>query len=233
MSLWTFEVYWRRLLLGSSAVMLAGYLGATTALFYWLGRNPQNQVGWTDILLAPVRWEEFRERRGDTAIATAMVRLKERDYVEGFHGLRVGLARSPGNVKGRLALASLYRGHDPAQALKVLEAGLNFSAHDPDFLSVLFGFYAAQRAHGRALEIIAELLAPARQPPLPGEARHLLAATRAALLIEKGRAAEAQAEFARLPLARAPGMEDFRIEAELAIAADDAGALEGALRRMR
>ncbi|MDP2139156.1 MAG: hypothetical protein Q8J74_14995, partial [Candidatus Didemnitutus sp.] len=159
------------------------------------------------------------------------------------------------------------RGHDPAQALKVLEAGLNFSAHDPDFLSVLFGFYAAQRAHGRALEMMADLLAPARQPPLPAEARHLLEATRALLLIETGRAAEAltflpavsaeadvggrvarlrilallglgrvaeaQAEFARLPLARTPVMEDFRLEAELAIAADDAGALEGALRRMR
>ncbi len=266
-SIWTFEVYWRRLLLGSLAVMMAGYLGATTALFFWLGRNPQNQVGWTDILLAPARWEQFRERRGDTAIATALVRLKERDYVEGFHGLRVGLARSPGNVDGRTTLAGLYSGHDPAQALKVLEAGLDVSANDPEFLRVLLGFYSIHQAQNRAIEVITALLAPARQPALHGEARRVLEAGRATLLIEKGRADEvlsllpsipadapdagrvahlrisallrlgrtagAQAEFAQLPIQRNPTMENSRIEAELAIAAENATALEGALRRMR
>lgn len=199
---WTFELFWRRLALVAAVAAVALYLVAATALWLWLDRVPQNQVTWTTVAAAPVRWEHFRRQRGDTAIAVALEQLRERDYAEAFHGLRVGLARSPGNVRGRVTLASFLLGHDPAQALTLLEAGLADSAHDPEFLRALFGTYQSQLANERALATSAALLA--RRPELPAAARQVVGTVRAALLLEAGDAAGAQALLENLPPGGSP-----------------------------
>ncbi len=181
---WTFEIFWKRLLLGFGVLLVVGYLGAVTTLYLWLQRQPQNQVRWSDVALAPVRWEDFRRARGDTSIAQATVRLEERDYVEAFHGLRVGLARSPGNFRGRILLARLYAAYDPALALRTLEAGLPHSASEPTFLRALFGFYGQHQANARASVEADRLLAADRTPPLPPLARSVLQALQATLVLD-------------------------------------------------
>lgn len=262
------EIYWRRLVVAMSILSSAVYLLAATALFLWLERSPWNKVGWTDIALAPVRWEQFRESRGNSAIQMAIHQIEQRDYVEGFHGLRVGLQRAPSNVAGRVLLARLYTGFDPAQTISVLENGIATSANDLDYLRLLFSYYRNYQSVERALDQTAKLLAGEIGPVLTPEARQLIALARAGFLLDKGRAAEvlqllpapsaraateteqhlvrlwvdalvrlgriseATAEFANLRSEKAD-YDDFRVEAELAIAADDAMALEGALRRMR
>jgi hypothetical protein len=263
---WTFEIFWRRLALGAAGAAVAVYLLAVTALWLWLDRAPHNQVTWGALAAAPVRWENFRQARGDRAIARGLERLRARDYVEAYYHLRIGLARSPGNVRGRLTLASLTVGSDPAQALVLLEEGLRHSADDPELLRALFAGYAQQLAAERALEKSRELLE--REPPLPAPARRAVALARAELLTEAGdaagalgllagltgdspreRARVAQARLAallrlgRLDEARevvaeferagAAGQELHRAQAELAIAAGDTAALEGALRRVK
>lgn len=193
---WSFEIYWKRIVLGTLALAVAGYLTLVTALYVWLERNPRNQVGWWDLATAPVRWENLRKKRGDTAIETAFLKFEERDYVEGFYNLRVGLSRSQGNARGRVMLARLYAGSDPAQALQTLENGLRHSPNDLSLLRAVFAFYAQVQAPTRALEQSAALLAPDRDPPLIGEAREFVIITRAALLLERGDAAEAEALLA-------------------------------------
>ncbi|MBA3850352.1 MAG: hypothetical protein C0502_10225 [Opitutus sp.] len=200
--IWNFEIYWKRLALGGAALAAAGYLGAVTALWLWLDRVPQNQVTWATIALAPVRWEQFREQRGDTAIALALERLRQRDYAEAHYGLRVGLARSPGHVPGRIALARLLNGSDPAQALAVLEAGLAHTPEDPVLLRALFGLYRVQQAGGRALEKTAGLLG--RRPPLSPAAHRLVVVARANSLIDAGDLAGAEKALREAPPATDP-----------------------------
>lgn len=194
--IWSFEVYWMRIVLGALALAFAGYLALVTALFLWLERNPQNQVGWWDLATAPVRWDNLKKKRGDTAVATAFAKFEERDYVEGFHNLRVGLARSQGNARGRIMLARLYAGSDPAQALTTLENGLKHSPNDLNLLRALFTYYAQVQAPTRALEQTAALLDPQRPVPLVGEAREFVIITRAGLLLDGGDAAAAEALLA-------------------------------------
>ncbi|MBA4138247.1 MAG: hypothetical protein C0518_13105 [Opitutus sp.] len=196
---WTFEVFWKRLFAGFAAAVVALYLVAVTALWFWLDRVPQNEVSWGTLATAPVRWQHFREKRGDTAIAVALERLKERDYVEAYYGLRVGLPRSPGNVRGRLALAGMLAGNDPAQTLTLLEAGLDHSADNPEFLRALFSVYQMQQARERALEKSQMLLE--RQPSLSPEARLVVAMMRAAYLNEAGDYEGALALVSQLPTA--------------------------------
>ncbi len=182
--IWTFEIFWKRLLVGLGVLTIGGYLGAATALYVWLDRQPQNQVTWTDVATAPVRWEHFRRKRGDTSIAQAMARLQAGDYVEAFHGLRVGLARAPGNFRGRILLARLYAGQDPALALRTLEAGLVHSAAEPEFLRALYGFYAQMQVQAHADATADRLLASDATPSLPPLARSVLQALQAGLVLE-------------------------------------------------
>lgn len=195
--LWRIEVYHRRLLLTLSVLLVAGWLTAAAGLFYWLNRQPHNQVGWSDLAL-PWRWPGLRVKRGDTAVLTALDNLKTGDYANAYYNLRVGLTRSPGNVDGRLLLARLLAGYEPARAVSLLEEGLPFARGNTRLLAGLLGLYGALQIESHGVEVIDGLLASVRPAPLPSEARFLLERARVGFLLQLGRQVEAQTAFAAI-----------------------------------
>jgi hypothetical protein len=203
--LWRIEVYHRRLLLVLGALALAGWLVATTALYFWLDRQPRNQVGWFD-LAAPWRWSGLRAKRGDTAIMAALDDIRTRDYTTAFYNLRVGLTRSPGNVEGRLTLARLMAGYEPTRAVALLEEGLPHSPGDPKLITGLLGFYAALQIQTHGLATVEKLLQSEGAKGLPPETRLLLERARVGFLLQLGRNSEAEAAFGAItPPATAAG----------------------------
>jgi hypothetical protein len=262
--LWSFEVYYRRLLIALTLLAVAGWLFAATSLFLWLNRNPHNQVGWPD-LAAPWRWSGLRARRGDTVVLTALDEIKAKDYPGAFYHLRLGVARSPANVEGRLTLAALQAGYDPRGAVTQLEDGLAPCGPDPRLLRGLFSLYAQLQIQSHALEVIGRLLADTKIT-LPPESRFLLQHTQAALLIQLARYAEAEAILPTITPAtdketaawqdlqlevllrtgRTAAAKEFNLKhpraesagspmraAEIAIALDDAEALQSTLRHLK
>ncbi len=199
--LWRFEIYHRRLFIGLGSLVLAGWLVAVSALFFWLDRQPHNQVGWFD-LAAPWRWSGLRAKRGDTAILVAFDDLKARDYTTAFYNLRVGLTRSPGNVEGRLTLARLMAGYEPARAVALMEEGIPYAAGEAKFIATLLGFYAAFQIQSHGLEIVESQLRAGRSEPLQPDTRLLLERARVGFLLQLRRFAEAEAAFAAIT---APG----------------------------
>lgn len=195
----TAEILWKRLLLLAVGSFVLLYLLAASTLYHWWDRVPGNQVTWLDVVLAPVRSEQLRQKRGDSAIAAALIRLRERDGIEAYYGLRAGLARSPANAAGRVALARLMIGGDPQGALALLENGLAYSPSDLELLRTLFAVYAAQQASAAALATTERLLASAQQPPLDAAARRWVMQTRAALLLAERDARVAEQALALLP----------------------------------
>jgi hypothetical protein len=195
--LWRFEIYHRRLFIALAALGLAGWLVAASALYCWLDRQPNNQVGWFD-LAAPWRWRGLSAKRGDTVVLAGLDDLKARDYTSAFYNLRVGLVRSPGNVDGRLALARLIAGYEPARAITLLEEGLPFAGDNPRLIAGLLGFYAAFQVQSHALDVVQGLLQAPRPQPLPAETRWLLERARVGLLLQLGRYPEAEAAFAAI-----------------------------------
>ncbi len=195
----TAEILWKRLLALAAGSFVLVYLLAASALYYWWDRVPGNQVTWFDVVLAPVRSEQLRQKRGDSAIAAALIRLRERDGVEAYYGLRAGLARSPANAAGRVALARLMLGGDPQGALTILENGLAYSPSDLELLRTLFAVYTAQQARAAALATTEKLLASAQPPPLDATARLWVIQTRAALLLAGREPASAEQALALLP----------------------------------
>ena len=195
-TVWVLQVYYRRLIIALSVLVLAGWLLAATLLFFWLDLAPHNQVRWLD-LAAPWRWPGLRAKHGDTAVLTALDQLKAKDFAGAFYNLRVGVARSPGNVEGRLALARLQAGYDPVRAVGLLEEGLPFSGTDPRFLSGLVSLYASLQIQSHALEVVGELLRD-RSSTLTPPARFVLQRAQVGLLIQLGRYAEADAALAAI-----------------------------------
>jgi hypothetical protein len=197
---WRVEILHRRLFVALATLAVAAWLLAATALFFWLDRVPRNQVGWFD-LAAPWRWSGLRAKRGDTAVLTALDELKARDYPGAFYNLRVGLSRSPGNAEGRLILARLQAGYDPARAVALMEEGMPFSARDPKFLNGLFAIYGSLQIQTHALEVADRLL---RDQGLSPEARFVLQRARVALLLQLARYPEAEAALAGISPPAAP-----------------------------
>ena len=261
--LWSFEIYHRRLLLSLSLLTVSGWLLAVTGLFLWLDQKPRNQVGWSD-LAAPWHWAGLRAKHGDTAVLVALDQIKAKDYANAFYQLGVGLARSPANVEGRLALAALQADYNPKGAVTLLEEGIRPGGYDPRLLNGLLSLYARFQVQSHALTVVSGLLAdgPTRVPP---ESRRLLQRAQVVLLLQMSRYAEAEEFLRTIPPAGtdAAGQQDlqaelllrtgraaaakkhsdehglaespahFRQAAEIAIALEDAGALQSALRRIK
>jgi hypothetical protein len=194
--IWRVEVYHRRLLLILVSLAFTGWLLAASGLYLWLNRQPRNQVGWLD-LAAPWRWPGLRAKRGDTAIETAIDELKAHDYTSAFYNLRVGLARSPGNVEGRLMLARMLAGQDPARAIALLEDGLPYSGSSVKLIGGLLGLYSMYQMNNHGLAVVDRQLQAG--PALPPETLRLLRRARAGFLIELGRMDEAAAAVASVP----------------------------------
>jgi hypothetical protein len=182
------EVFYRRLLIAVPVGFVALYLGLTGGLYAWLARNPHNQIAWRDLAL-PWHWSELTAKRGDTAVLAALDELRDRRYAEAYHNLRVGLVRSPGNVAGRLALAQLLVGQEPAQAVRIMEEGLAVSAGDDRLVSGLLELYTHQQIQASALAVLANLGA---QHALTPTGRLMVERKRFELLLQLGRRVEAE-----------------------------------------
>lgn len=118
----------RGVLLWLAGLALAGYLAATTALWIWLDNRPFNQVTWTDAVLAPVRWEQIREKRGLAYIEEGMADFRSQQWAEGVLKLRVGLQRHPDHWRARLHLVEFYLAVGAReQANAMVSTGLEFS----------------------------------------------------------------------------------------------------------
>ncbi len=175
---------------------LAGYLAGATALYFWFERNPYNLVRWSDTLLLPLRWDEVRVLRGRMIIAEGMEDLRAKRWGEAHMKLRVGVARAPGELRARLALAEFYSAaNQRANAIELLAEGLKHGYPGRQYLTTLFA-QAAQSEDFETIVTAGEQVAP------PDEAeRSWLLSQRGSALIAAKRPDEA------LALADGPGGE--------------------------
>lgn len=182
---WDFAIYWKPLLAALLLLTTGGYLAGVTALHLWWARQPEMRVAWSDIALAPLDWQKFRERRGDRMIALGQTKLAQGKIGEAAFDLQTGLSRSPRNIEGRIALARVWAMMDQGRALAVIGDGRELMPDHPELLRAWFDLYALMGAEQKALDETAALLAPERRPVLSADARRAVVDARAALLLER------------------------------------------------
>ena len=163
---WSLRVYWGKLTIAVMTVAVLGWLAASVAVFSW-ARYRQNiaDARWIDIVV-PSRWNHFRHAQGVALLAKAQDALKAGNFGAGFHDLRVGLAKAPGDRDGRLLLSQIYASsRRPDLAESTLLAGVPYLSTDPDYLRALFGFLLSRQSDEKVIETSQHLLANAPQNP--------------------------------------------------------------------
>jgi len=218
-SWWAFVGDWRKVTAAFVLLAVLGYLGAASLLHAHWAAKPGNKVEWVDVTLAPFRWEEFRVRRGETAIAGALLALERGELSQAFFDLSTGVVRAPRHVKGRTLLVEMIGYWDPNRAQQLLVEGLQLDPTDPELLRALFSFQEIQHAPALTLATVAPLLDGPEAAKLSPLARARCINARATALLALGRAAEADDLLiaAALPPATEEGLRALRLRIRAAL----------------
>lgn len=150
----------RGLLVWILSLTAGAYLILTTAWFMMLSQRSTNYVTWEDCVLAPLRWDEIKHKRGDAYIAEGIIALENRKWSDAMLKLKTGLAHSPGNWKGRRNLGLFYiaAGQRP-QGLKLLVEGFTPQYQGRDAMQLVMQTTLAARSYDLALAALETSLA--------------------------------------------------------------------------
>lgn len=130
---------WPRLIFTLLALALLGWLSLGGALYAYFKYNK----GFEDasyikmLTVLPFGLEEHRVEMGDYQIEKGLDEIRAGNYGDGFRLLRLGVARSPGNLEGRRVMAEFYEFaiKRPDIAAQQLIQGLEYGGmEDLDYL---------------------------------------------------------------------------------------------------
>ncbi|MFU8847392.1 MAG: tetratricopeptide repeat protein [Opitutales bacterium] len=101
---------WGRLFVTFLLTAVAGWFSLGGALYFYFKYTKEfEDVSYTKMLtLFPFGLDEHRREMGDYHIDKGLDQIAEGKYRDGFRLLRLGIARSPGNLQGRMVLAEFY-----------------------------------------------------------------------------------------------------------------------------
>jgi hypothetical protein len=186
----------RGALLWSAALLMAAYVAGATALFWYWQRNPYSILTYSDAVLYPFRRSAIDAKKGQAFIAQGTDLFRARKYADAATLLRLGLARYPRDIAGRLLLAQFYViANQRTIAAATLEEGLTKDYPGRAYLEALFNAAAQGEDYARVVEIGMRFLPQLQAPEQTRDYRWLTGRVFGALLAS-GRNAEAL-EFAR------------------------------------
>lgn len=178
------RILWLELGLCSLGALVCGYVALSCSVWLYLKeRHDLSEISCLDTLL-PGRWDRVRVAIGGHYIALAQQQLAAGESREALFNLRVGVAKAPRHVAGRLQLAQLYAAaRRPDLAQQILLAGLPVASRDPAFLQALFGFLLQRQEDALVLATSRDLLA---DPASPDDCRRIAALAAASAAYFRG-----------------------------------------------
>lgn len=162
------QILWKQALASLAILLVLAWLGFASAAYLFVKyRQGFPDVKFSHMLFYPTQKEAYRASRGDYLVAKAKEELKEQKFREAFGNLRAGSSLSPANRDGRMLLAQFFVvWQRPDLAQKSLIEGLQFNAHDREYLQTLFSFLLQRQADAEVMQITDDLLA--KENPRPG-----------------------------------------------------------------
>lgn len=121
---------WKRIATTLAILALVGWLSLFSALFFYFKYVQDfEDVSYFKTLILPFRMKSHRQEMGDFQISQSERFIENGDIRTAYFYLRSGVARSPGNLEGRLMLAEFYDGlfMSPEKATKTLREGLPYA----------------------------------------------------------------------------------------------------------
>lgn len=109
--------------------------------------------------LYPPYWPRYSQARGDSYVENSISALENGNFSKAFHQIRVGLARSPANLKGRTLLADMFvaAGRNDLAEITLLD-GIEFHASDSDYLEKTLAFLFRLKRDEKVISLASGLL---------------------------------------------------------------------------
>jgi len=98
----------RGILIWASSLAILAYVAMASAWFFTLNQRPGNLVTWSDCVLAPLRWQEIRSKRGDAYISEGLAAMEAKKWNDAILKIQAGLGISPNNRQGRRQLGLFF-----------------------------------------------------------------------------------------------------------------------------
>ena len=165
----TIVIRWWRLLATFVGLAIIGWLGLGGLLYTHFKYNRGfGEVSYVKMLtLLPFGLEAHRKEMGDYDVERGLEEARSGNYSEGFQLLRMGVARSPGNLEGRRALSEFYETalNAPDLAAAHLKEGLELGGIDDlDYLKRTLRILLSEQM-GKDVQAIAEEYLPDEPDP--------------------------------------------------------------------
>ncbi len=167
------HVAWRRLILVVLGLSLVLWISVAAATWIFVTRFRDFPAAkFTDIVL-PTRWSEYRRAQGDHYIDQAEKFVAKADYLSAFTKLRLGVAKSPANARGRILLAQFYTANRrPDLSEDILLKGLPLLPGDQNYLRNVLSFLLEYHEDAKLSALARELL---RSDTLKADEKRLVA----------------------------------------------------------
>ena len=100
---------WGRLLICLLFMFCVSWFGVSGGLYLWFKYNKDfDTVSLSGMIALPFRIDEHRKEMGDYHVKKGLELLEDKKYSAALRLLRLGVARSPGNLEGIEVLAIFY-----------------------------------------------------------------------------------------------------------------------------
>ena len=131
-------VRWGRIFGVFFTLFVVGWLSVATFLYFYFKHNKEfDEVRFGGMILLPFRLDEHREEMGDFHVKKGLAEAEAGNFRDALRLLRLGVARSPGDLEGRRVLAEFYEFalRRPDVASEMLLKGLEYGGvKDLDYL---------------------------------------------------------------------------------------------------
>lgn len=138
-----------------AGTLLLLWLGSSTALYAFIKyRKGYDAIEFADVAF-PWNWDQLRPKWGNYFVDKGLAYQEAGEWDKAFYFIRVGISKAPANSEGRLALADLlFQANDVIQAVRVLEAGLDYARQDSEFWEKMIRFLQYYQADQEIIRIL-------------------------------------------------------------------------------
>ena len=161
------RIFWLRLLAWIVSLVLAAWLGLTGAAYFYIKYTREfSSVQYQHLFLYPWKSDEYRHARCRFLLDKGKAQLADKQYIEAFNNIRLGLAEVPEDTEARINIVQFYialKRYDLAE--KTLADGLEFNLEKHEYVMAYFRFLFSQQQDDHAIEISKKLQASGVKTP--------------------------------------------------------------------
>jgi tetratricopeptide (TPR) repeat protein len=149
---------WGRISVLLLILAISGWMAKSAGLYFFFKEfRDFDDVAFTDMILFPLNRDNVRIEQGNYQVEQGQLAMERQDYRRAYVLLREGVARSPGNVEGRMLLARIYAGWRPDLANDLLIEGVDGALDHPEYAQLLCALLLREKEDERLLQLVEEL----------------------------------------------------------------------------